>query len=292
MNFIDNSNLTLDEFLPEILCQQVWPHVIKNGSGPAAAQVCAVFARTDAESLWIESDKILKHSAKDDSILSRSIQKLHELPRETREDLYRFNQQLVSRIQSLGGPTIAVPQRPLTAEEVQEKSAAVQEVQDRALEKIWPKIVNAVLTMNPNLALDLNWKAAEIQSWMEGHRMQLQEVQELSLRDLQLTVLPEEIILFPNLTALDLSNNQLPELPAVIFQLTNLETLDVQDNPVSELPFELCGLTQLQDLRLSNHQYIQGANALKLGKTLMGIAMIAFCCYLVSRWWGMYSEVQ
>ena len=77
---------------------------------------------------------------------------------------------------------------------------------------------------------------------------------ELDLSGQGLTVLPPEIVQFPNLTRLSLSNNQITEIPAAIAQLTKLTTLNLYNNKIAKIPDAIAQLTNLTQLSLASNQ--------------------------------------
>src|SRR4029453_11875160 len=68
----------------------------------------------------------------------------------------------------------------------------------------------------------------------------------LSLSNLGLTALPEELGRLASLQQLILDGNQLTTLPEALGQLTNLQSLDLRDNQLTALPEALGQLTGLQ----------------------------------------------
>ncbi len=70
----------------------------------------------------------------------------------------------------------------------------------------------------------------------------------------QLTALPETISSLTQLQSLDLSDNLLIDLPESLGQLTQLQSLNLYHNQLTELPESLCQLTQLQWLSLYDNQ--------------------------------------
>lgn len=87
--------------------------------------------------------------------------------------------------------------------------------------------------------------------------------EELDLRDMKLTKLPESIGQLTQLSKLDLGHelgkdgeykNQLTTLPDSLGQLTQLTDLNISDNKLKRLPESLMHLTQLKVLNLYNNQ--------------------------------------
>lgn len=98
----------------------------------------------------------------------------------------------------------------------------------------------------------------------------------LSLRDLNLTDLPESLFSLTHLVALDLRSNQLKEVPVdilrlrqlkelfltrnlidtfpnVVLDLPALELLDISGNRIAEVPDEICNLSSLHHLNVSSN---------------------------------------
>jgi Leucine-rich repeat (LRR) protein/serine/threonine protein kinase len=83
---------------------------------------------------------------------------------------------------------------------------------------------------------------------------QLTQLQVLGLGDNHLTQLPKEIGRLTQLRKLQLGKNQLTQLPAEIWQLTQLRELRLATNHLTQLPPEMGQLTQLRKLSLDNNQ--------------------------------------
>ena len=77
---------------------------------------------------------------------------------------------------------------------------------------------------------------------------------DLDLRGLGLSELPESISQLTQLRFLVLSNNHLTKLPEFIGRLTRLKQLLLQNNQVTELPDSIGQLVRLQRLILSNNR--------------------------------------
>lgn len=77
-----------------------------------------------------------------------------------------------------------------------------------------------------------------------------QELKHLILQQNQLSHLPEEMNLFPDLEILELNWNAFQLFPAPILQLTKLKVLDLSENPLTEIPKEIDQLKNLEELNL------------------------------------------
>jgi internalin A len=103
------------------------------------------------------------------------------------------------------------------------------------------------------------------------HQAAIKGSTRLSLRNLDLDMLPESLGSLADLTALDLSGNQLTQVPEWIGSLTSLTSLDLSNqerplrvadryttqNRLSALPGSLGGLTNLTTLSLARNQLTQ-----------------------------------
>lgn len=86
---------------------------------------------------------------------------------------------------------------------------------------------------------------------------ELTHLKELNLYRNKLVSLPTKIGKLHNLTQLDISYNQLTSLPSELEQLTHLEQLNVEVNKLTNLPPEIGHLSNLQRLRLGRNQLIK-----------------------------------
>ncbi|MBI5346296.1 MAG: hypothetical protein HZB76_04065 [Chlamydiae bacterium] len=130
--------------------------------------------------------------------------------------------------------------------------------------KIIPGIISALpqnlqqeLTLILNNAdLKLNDKAAAIRAWLNNHLAIIQQINRLSLRNLGLTIVPEELNLFSGITWLDLGGNQLSKLaPNFLINADHLENLYLDRNHLTELhPNFLINANHLRELLLTGNQ--------------------------------------
>lgn len=74
----------------------------------------------------------------------------------------------------------------------------------------------------------------------------------LSLRDTNLTSLPDWLGQLTNLTSLDLGSNNLTILPDWLGQLPNLISLNLRDNPIEAPPLEVLDLDNIGRVNLEN----------------------------------------
>lgn len=86
---------------------------------------------------------------------------------------------------------------------------------------------------------------------------QLTNLQSLAVTGNLLKHLPKEIENLNNLQELFLEDNRLNEFPKEIIKLTNLHTLDLSSNQLSELPEEIYKLSNLKELTVSNNRLIK-----------------------------------
>jgi hypothetical protein len=141
----------------------------------------------------------------------------------------------------------------------------LRSTQDTDLLKIWPRIRRALCQENTGYrAAPLLGQAAtveEIRSWMQSHRGSslFGRVQTLDLSDLQLQVVPPEVLVLNELRDLNLSNNWLQEIPS-FSQFTRLKSLNLSCNNIKDVSF-LQGLTTLQFIQMA-HNAIQDISPL------------------------------
>jgi hypothetical protein len=115
-----------------------------------------------------------------------------------------------------------------------------------------PQMATFLATVKDDSLLE---KAKEIQKWMQAHAADLKTIIELDLTELGLTALPQELFeYFTSLQELSLANNQLTILPGEIGQLTALEQLALGGNQLVSLPSEITSLTRLEELYLANNK--------------------------------------
>lgn len=94
----------------------------------------------------------------------------------------------------------------------------------------------------------------EIGAWFEKNKEAISKIKSLSLAELGLTHVPEEIRYFTGLESLSCADNNLSYLSDEIFRLDQLKTLDASMNFITLLPPEISLLTKLQNLLMNNNQ--------------------------------------
>ena len=87
-----------------------------------------------------------------------------------------------------------------------------------------------------------------------GDKYNINNTEELYLRNKGLTSLPDNIEKLTELRELDLRKNQLKDLPERIGKLTNLEILNLDGNQLTSLPDNIGKLTNLEVLVLVSNQ--------------------------------------
>ncbi len=136
----------------------------------------------------------------------------------------------------------------------QEIASIAQSIDDTALKTAWPKIVDQIHSMHPNLNLDGNMSAAQIRVCMAQNAQLLQGFTNLDLSELDLYSLPKEISLyFTGLQTLDLARNKLQTVPPQIASFVNLRSLDLTHNQFKTLPEEFGNLIRLRELSLADN---------------------------------------
>ena len=79
-------------------------------------------------------------------------------------------------------------------------------------------------------------------------------VYRLDLSKSKLSVFPNEVLKFSNLTELYLGKNKLTKLPADFKNLKNLEILDLSRNKFKTFPIPLCSVTSLKQLFMGRNE--------------------------------------
>ena len=119
-----------------------------------------------------------------------------------------------------------------------------------------PNLVQLYLGGNPALHQDETWALLG----------QLPILRILGLHAMNLGQIPEPILNYGQLMALDLSDNPLPSLPVGLYQLTNLEVLNIAQTQLVTLPAVVNQLPQLKVL------YVDACPGLSLSQTLERVA--------------------
>jgi Leucine-rich repeat (LRR) protein len=84
-----------------------------------------------------------------------------------------------------------------------------------------------------------------------------EDVFKLSLANMKLKAVPQEIFLLPNLQILTLSENRIKKLPPEIKTLENLQVISLYKNRIKYLPLELRDLSRLETLYLGNNKLME-----------------------------------
>lgn len=129
------------------------------------------------------------------------------------------------------------------------------QLQDQNLQKLWGRIQLQASQTFPQVP-ESDFPAKGIREWLIPHVSLMQTITHLSLSELGLTYLPEEIGLFTNLLVLSLDKNELRMIPSDAFAgLNRLQDLGLNNNLLTELPPSVfTGLDQLLRLSLHNNQ--------------------------------------
>lgn len=133
---------------------------------------------------------------------------------------------------------------------------AIQEQEDKALETIFPTLVEAVEKVAGRIPQSdsLPKIARECRKWLHENNDDVKKVGSLTFEKQKLTQLPREIGEFKGLRILHLEENELRTLPIEIGELTALEGLNLRGNQIKSLPAEIGELTTLYRLNLSHNQ--------------------------------------
>jgi len=81
----------------------------------------------------------------------------------------------------------------------------------------------------------------------------LEHLHTLNIDSQELTHIPENLSIIPNLSNLGLSHNKLNPIPLSLFQLYKLETLHIDSNGLTNIPDEITQLTRLTCLNISSN---------------------------------------
>jgi hypothetical protein len=141
------------------------------------------------------------------------------------------------------------------AEQIQELQIKQQQIHDRDLCAIWPKIHSQLpptATSAPPPVVEAN----EIRAWMmeSANLPYLASITSLDLENLFLKTIPSEIGQLSQLSYLGLSNNKIAHIPDAIGQLSQLSYLGLSNNKIAHIPDEIGQLSQLSYLGLSNNK--------------------------------------
>jgi leucine-rich repeat protein SHOC2 len=112
----------------------------------------------------------------------------------------------------------------------------------------------------------LHWRLARAESKTSDHairspeeaeqirrRLQIKNLETLSLDSNEFEIIPQEIFFFSCLTHLSLANNMLMDLPPEIGRLTSLTVLAVDDNKLESLPSQMSKLFRMKKITFSNN---------------------------------------
>ena len=105
---------------------------------------------------------------------------------------------------------------------------------------------------NKNGEQELNYLPQDKETWLALNRLDFSG--EWLYKFSNLKILSAEIGKLHNLQELYLRNNQLTTLPAAIGQLQNLQKLNLRNNQLTTLPAEIGQLHNLQELNLWDNQ--------------------------------------
>jgi Leucine-rich repeat (LRR) protein len=83
----------------------------------------------------------------------------------------------------------------------------------------------------------------------------LPALKSLTIKNCGLEILPEEIIIFPELTELNLGQNDLSNLPAAFPALTKLKRLNLDQNQFSKFPDLIKTMTTLSHLSIDGNPF-------------------------------------
>lgn len=131
-----------------------------------------------------------------------------------------------------------------------------EEDADNNLRIFWSMITSQG-NIEPFLSLDApkGLNAQEIRAWVasEENQAKLNEITSINLMKCNLTLLPPEIAMFPNLEIIWLNHNHLKVIPVEVGQLHKLQELDLGENNISCLPPFIGSLMNLKKLRIPHN---------------------------------------
>jgi Leucine-rich repeat (LRR) protein len=233
--------------------EHIYSFLITEGYGPVLSCIDKRSRDVVLSTMIHQASKIRMDSKKKTSIFYQFIQTyLNPNSLTTYRDYSSYFRAISEKAHSLG---ISCPKRILFLEEIHPLSEKIEQVQDQALEKIWPLFFQAIVLANSGTNLSLpDQNASGIRTWLVANLNLVQRVTILDLSHQNLQILPIEIGLFTSLKRLMLNNNQLTSLPSEIFQFKNLNFLAVSNNQLHALSPEIRNLTNLTFLEIANNQ--------------------------------------
>jgi Leucine-rich repeat (LRR) protein len=159
-------------------------------------------------------------------------------------------------------------------EQIQELQIKQQQIHDRDLCAIWPKI-HAALPSTATSAPPPAASANEIRAWMmdPANASHLASITTLNLCQLQLRTIPPEIGWCSQLSKIDLSSNQITSIPEVIGQLSQLSELLLSNNQITSISDVIGQLSKLSNLVLSNNQITSIPDVIGQLSTLSSLAL-------------------
>jgi Leucine-rich repeat (LRR) protein len=154
-------------------------------------------------------------------------------------------------------------------EQIHELQIKQQQIHDRDLCAIWPKI-RAALPPTATSAPPPAATANEVRAWMmdPANALYLASITSLNINGLHLKTVPSEIGQLSQLAELYLFNNQITSVPDEIGQLPTLEFLNLSDNQITSIPVALAQLSQLSQLYLDCNKITNIPDALAQLPTL------------------------
>lgn len=105
----------------------------------------------------------------------------------------------------------------------------------------------------------LNFSAQELKvyKWAEVKHASADTIYGLSLANLKLTALPDELFRFKNLKYLDLGRNKFIQLPEKFATFSNLEYLNLEKNKFVDFPLIILKLIHLKTLIINRNEITQ-----------------------------------
>ncbi|CRX37660.1 leucine-rich repeat domain-containing protein [Estrella lausannensis] len=214
---------------------ELWRPILIEAKEPNASLACRLFQE-------LYADPATLRATIEDDLKQRGIDPLLTGNAAAVEQLRRVKACLVSRLVTVASDDFLTKLKDSSPFSIFTYIRAFKEEEAIALCRLCAALlpqIKRVLTIDPQTFMDDLPKnpldrARCIRTLLKDNHEQLKLIEEVSLKGLGLTVIPEELNLFTGLKRVDLSDNRLTALPASMGgSWTNLEKLSLNYNPVT-----------------------------------------------------------
>lgn len=252
----------INEATPEIIYKQVLNFI-------ASLQIIAAELLNTPEpcSTWFLKEELIQFIKKP---TIAQIKKMQQFPTALM-DIFQFEKMLTRLPNEFPSFNFEPPQElanfPITIERAINTpnllnkwlSSEEQLIKARDTLAVWKALAKSADLLVPSFA-DLDTKeavinrAGDFQTWFEDNKDALQLITKLTLKNLHLTSIPDQLGKLRALQELDFSGSLLTRLPNGISNLANLRSLECGMNLLTFLPKWIDQLTHLQKLNLSGNR--------------------------------------